>query len=353
MNRNKFLRSLGLAAGALALGPPCYPTALVPTESDKVLVTGPRLQKGDKVALISPGSGLRGQMASRCLQNIEALGLKAVWAPHAKGKHGFLSDTDEARSSDVMWAIQNPEIKGIVCARGGYGTMRILDRLDYKVIRKNPKRLIGFSDITALHCALHKYAGLKSYHGPVGEWRLNSFSRQYMRKALFTDAPYTLRPPGDQKVQTLQGGTARGVLVGGNLSLLTALVGTPYDLSFKNRIVLIEEIDEEPYRVDRTLVQLKQAKKFQGVRGIVLGAFKACYHKEGIPMTRDGVQGTFVFEKKEAHNDIMTVIENHFKDLGVPAVYNFPIGHTSNNATVPIGARVTLNAERKTLHIHA
>lgn len=242
------------------------------------------LREGDLVGLVAPASPAATEKLAGAIKVLESFGLKVMVGQSCYERKGYLSGSDELRASDLNTMFANPQIKGIVCLRGGYGTPRILDRLDYDVIRRHAKVFIGFSDITAVHSAIQNKAGLITFHGPMGALMAGDFSdysRRFWEEMLFGKiVPGQVRNPEGEELIGSQSGIARGLLCGGNLSLLADTMGTPYEIDCKDKILFIEEIDEEPYRVDRMMTQLRLGGKFEDAAGIILGDFADCDAKD-------------------------------------------------------------------------
>jgi muramoyltetrapeptide carboxypeptidase len=250
-----------------------------------------------------------------------------------------------------MQAFLDPEVDAIFPGTGGYGTMRIFDRLDFAAIRAHPKIVIGFSDITALHLALNRQAGLVSFHTPNPMWGLgseegmNPFTQGYFGKALLADDAvkrdgYTIEIPEDApQVTTLGKGKAQGRLAGGNLSMISALEGTPFAVDTRDAILLIEDVREAPYRVDRMLRQLQLSGKLQTLRGAVLGQFTRNYDREEDQMTED------------PRFTVDGVLKQYFEPLKIPVLMNFPVGHHRFNTSLPLGAMVEVDAKKGVLRV--
>jgi muramoyltetrapeptide carboxypeptidase len=325
---------------------------LVPTAcvyaAERVEMIYPKLLKaGDTVMFVAPAGPPKKDEVMRAKQRIEDRGYKVKMRDDLFAVEGYLAGTDERRAEELMEAFTDDDIDGVLCVRGGYGVMRILDRLDFDVIRENPKPLLGFSDITALHAALQRKAGLVSFHGPGPASGLGSeegptdFTAKYVIRALeLDDEPaYAIEVPESvSKVDSYGSGKASGRLVGGNLSLISALEGTPYAINCRDAILLIEDVNEAPYRIDRMLAQLKLAGKLTEIRGAVLGQFTTEFVRED-KLTDD------------ARFDTNGVLAQYFKDAGIPVLMNYPIGHHKQNATVPLGAQVEIDADKKMLRI--
>jgi muramoyltetrapeptide carboxypeptidase len=304
-----------------------------------------RLKNGDTLGVVAPASApANPKNIDLALAALERLGFKARPATNLRKRWGFLAGTDRERADDLMEAFGDNTINGIICLRGGYGTARLLPLLDYETIQLNPKIFIGYSDITSLHCALLAKANLVSFHGPM----LNSdllkenipaFTIQSFLRTLMQPAPSGSVCQGYRKtIKILAPGIASGCLVGGNLSILCASLATPYQPSFKDAILFLEDLDEEPYRFDRMLTQLLNAGLLQQVAGVAVGINKNCKDPKAKRST----------EYRQTLEDVLT--ERLFP-LKKPVVTGLPFGHVRHNATVPVGVRVTLDGEKGDLWI--
>lgn len=342
MKRSTFIKSALLASAAPLAGTLTAHNLFAPTVPD--IIKPERLHRGDKVGLIAPGCFISESDLQDSVRNLDALGLQVMRGKCLTSKHGYFSGTDKARAADVNYFFSDKEIKGIFCARGGYGTVRILQHLDYELIRKNPKAVCGYSDITALHQALFAGSGLVSFHGPVGISTFNDFSIARFKELLFVsskDLTEQLKSGRDNETQPfeiIRSGTVQGKLAGGNLSVLTSLIGTSFEMDYKGCLLYIEDADEEPYRIDRMLTQMKMAKKFAGVAGIMLGGFKNCIPNE----KSSGIANSFSLS--EIFHDI-------FFDLGIPVLSGAPFGHIKNKLTLPFGIRAEMNTEKTELRL--
>lgn len=239
------------------------------------------LKPGDRVAVIAPASpvkeGLK-ETLDKVSANIIAYGYEPIIYPSCYEKYGYLAGTDECRVKDIHDAFSDPSIGGIICLRGGYGSPRLLKSLDYELIRHNPKVFLGYSDITALHMVINQRCDLVTYHGPMGpDLRHDSYSEKSLRCHL--DGSYlgaSFENPDNQPMEMVTKGTCKGLLCGGNLSLLVATLGSPYEIDTKDKILFIEEVDEDIYAIDRMFNALALAGKFQDCKGIILGTWSAC-----------------------------------------------------------------------------
>jgi muramoyltetrapeptide carboxypeptidase len=273
------------------------------------------------------------------------LGFRPKLGRHVRARLGFLAGTDHERATDLMAMFTDRTVKAIICLRGGYGSARLLDRLDYEVIRQNPKILCGYSDITSLHCALLVKSKLVGFHGPMlnGELadpKVPVFTREsFFRAVAQPQAAGSVRQgyAGDT-VSILHGGMAEGRLIGGNLSLLCASLGTPYAPAFKGRILFFEDVSEKPYRLDRLLTQLLNAGIFAQVAGVAVGINKDCDD----PNAKPGG------EYRQTGAD---VLQERLSTLRVPVVTGLPFGHLNINATIPVGVKARLDGEHGDLII--
>lgn len=309
------------------------------------LIKPPKLKKGDTVGLITPASALSRSAFEKSVTNFEHLGFTVKTSKNLRLRKGFLAGNDEDRLEDLHDMFGNDQIDGIVCARGGYGSGRLLPMIDYGLIRSNPKVLVGYSDITALLFGIHKMTGLVCFHGPVGASSFTEFTKKSFERAVMTDEiPTSISHPlewkqsenKDYKFKKINRGKASGQLIGGNLSLLVSLIGTPYDLDYDGKIIFIEDVGEIPYRIDRMLTQLLNAGKLQKAAGIALGVFKEC---DSSPDDPDFALSTGLGE----------VLTDRLAYLKIPVLYGLPFGHIPDNATLPLGVNAQLDVEQGTL----
>jgi muramoyltetrapeptide carboxypeptidase len=311
-----------------------------------VAIKPARLYPGDTIGIVAPASAPPDPAAiDKSISTVEELGFKALPGRNARARWGYLAGNDRERAGDLMKMFTNRRVKGILCVRGGYGAARLLPRLDYEVIRANPKVFVGYSDITSLHLAFLKEAGLISFHGPM----LNSdlikedvpeFTVKSLLRAITRPEPMGSISEGykGKTVKVLRKGKARGVLVGGNLTLFCASIGTPWQVSLINTIFFLEDLDEEPYRFDRMLTQLLNAGILQRAKGIAVGINKGCED----PKAR---------RSKEYRQSLEDVLREKLLPLGVPVVSGLPFGHVPWNATVPVGVKAVLDADKGDLFI--
>jgi len=292
----------------------------------------PPLSAGARVALVTPAGPLRdASELQAALDHATSLGWEPLAAPHVLARHGYLAGTDEQRARDFNAVLRDSTVDGIWCVRGGYGAMRILESLDYDALRRHPRPLIGYSDITALHCAVGVRCGVVSYHGPTARGELTPFSRESLVRAVVEQRDPCGHAP---EARTLRGGRAAGQLVGGNLALLAALCGTPFAPEYRDAILVLEDVGEATYRIDRMLQQLRLAGALGRLAGIAFGQF---------------TEGT---DSPDTPNLALDDVLREAADAaGVPAMAGIPLGHVRDQWTIPLGARAELDADARTLHV--
>jgi muramoyltetrapeptide carboxypeptidase len=304
-----------------------------------------RLCFGDTIAIVAPASPPPDPKAvDRAVEALERFGFKPKLGKHIRERHGFLAGGDRDRAADVMEMFADKTVKAIMCLRGGYGSSRLLPLLDYDVIRQHAKIFSGFSDITSLHCALLKKAGLISIHAPMLNNGLQAkevpeFTRASFFRTVMEPVPSGSITTGFDKkeISILRGGVAEGQLIGGNLSVLCATLGTPFAPSFKGSILFIEDIGEKPYRLDRMLTHLSNAGILQQLAGVAVGINRDCEDKDA--------------DANEYHQTSADVMKERLSELGVPVVTGLPFGHVHFNATIPVGAQARLDGENGDLII--
>jgi len=345
-NRRSLLRSLGFAAAGAVFAGASPKKKTPPAPAPPPALLKPRaLKPGDTVGLIAPASYTFDlwRLDDAALR-VEALGLKPKFGKYVRGRRGFLAGTERERLEDLHAMFADKDVAGVFCLQGGYGTPRLLDGLDYELIRKNPKILLGYSDITGLHLAIHKKTGLVTFHGPNMIGALPPWSLELLKKALFVaESIGEVTNPQEQDplnrefpIRTVVPGTARGRIVGGNLTLISATMGTPYEIDTKNKILLLEDTGEAPYRIDRMLVQLRLAGKLQEAAGIVFGTCTDCAPS----------RSSF-----ELSLSLSEVLDELLGSLGKPVLAGLLFGHTKEKATIPIGVEAELDAGAKRLTI--
>lgn len=311
-----------------------------------------RLEPGDTIGIVAPASPPPDpENVDRAVANLEKLGFRVKLAPNVRKRHGFLAGNDRERAGDLMRMFGDRRVRGIICVRGGYGAARLLGSLDYGHIRANAKVFVGYSDITSLHCAFLTKANLISFHGPMlnsdfAESEMPEFTKQSFLHAVGASAGNTrnVSPQGistgypGNTVKVLRPGLARGQLIGGNLSILCTTIGTSWQPPFKGRILFLEELGEQPYRVDRMLTHLLNCGLLQQVAGIAIGVNKDCED----PRSKKGL---------EYRQNLEDVFRDRLLPLKVPIVTGLPFGHVPLIATLPFGATALLDARRGDLFL--
>ncbi|MCC7263629.1 MAG: LD-carboxypeptidase [Candidatus Latescibacteria bacterium] len=296
------------------------------------------LRQGDLIALVGPSGPAPRERLEAGIAYLEARGYRVQPGPHLFARHHYLAGTDAERAADLRAALADPEVRAVFCARGGYGTGRIVDRLDYAAVAADPKIVLGFSDTTGLHLALQARAGLVCFTGglvsmDLGEDR-DPFTEAWWWRALTTTGPLGALPLGDE-FRVLRPGRAAGPLRGGCLSLLCSLLGTTYVPDLRGAILLLEDVDEYPYRLDRMLNQLRLAGVREGIGGLVLGQFKDCFKPE--EMSRSPELEEMVMELTEG--------------LDLPVVAGLPYGHFRTRLVLPLGVQAVLDTSLPELRL--
>ncbi|HEY6089997.1 MAG TPA: LD-carboxypeptidase [Gemmatimonadaceae bacterium] len=289
------------------------------------------LAPGARVALVAPAGPLRKpDELPRAQENTRSLGWEPIVAAHATERTGYLAGQDRDRLDDINRALKDPKIDAIWCLRGGYGMIRILSGIDYDELARTLKPIIGYSDITAFHVAVQSKVGLVTYHGPTAREPLSDFSRDSLLRAVVeqTDSCGVA-----SDAREINAGVAEGRLVGGNLAVLASLCGTPFAPDLTDGIVILEDIDEPVYRIDRLLHQLLLAGAFDGCRAIAFGACVKC------PEDPDGGRP---FDE---------VLGEIAQSLGVPCLAGIPVGHIAEQWTIPLGAMAKLDTSERSLRV--
>ncbi|HOY12640.1 MAG TPA: LD-carboxypeptidase [Saprospiraceae bacterium] len=299
------------------------------------------LKPGDTVGLIAPSGPLKDDRFQKAFKTMESFGFLVKHTDHIYKKYGYLAGTDEERLSDIHTMYRDKSVKAIWCLRGGYGTARLLYDLDYKLIKANPKPLIGYSDITALLLAINQKTGQQGFHANIAASDYTDFTFNHTRDMLMGNQKHFIFEADSEEEKgvlyepyTITPGMVDGPLIGGNLTLLASMVGTKFNPKYKNKIVFIEDVGEKPYRIDRMLVQMMQGTDLQQAAGIVFGHFIDC----------NGEDEAFTFTLRETLTKLIA-------PLKIPAYYGAPFGHRKNIAPIPIGATGTINAEKMQLTI--
>lgn len=298
------------------------------------------LKIGDTIGLVAPASALKQvDGLKKSIIALETQGFKVIIGKSCSEKYGYLSGSDRTRARDINTMFEDRSIDAVYCIRGGYGSPRIIDKLDYNMISKNPKMFIGYSDITAIHIALNQICDLITFHGPMPASDMidgfNEFSRQSYLNAITSNKPLgQMNNPIGFEIKSMVPGKASGKIVGGNLSLIAATIGTRYEIDTKGKILFLEDVDEFTYSVDRMLTQLRLSGKFKDCKAIIIGSFQNC-----IPQHED-----FDLTLMEVFNDIIVPAKK-------PTIFNLRAGHCNPKITIPLGVNAFVDADSSTLTI--
>jgi len=304
-----------------------------------------RLEKGQTLGLIAPASNTWEDIEIHyAIDIVKSLGFKVKTGEHLFDRKAYLAGEDLARARDLNKMFADDEVDGIMVLRGGFGTPRILPYIDYDLVAKNPKVVVGYSDITALLTAIHMKTGLITFHGPIAKQNFTPYTLAEFKKVLMEPQEMTeigSPPPFEggegqaelrNRLRRVVPGKVRGQLIGGNLSLLTKLMGTPYEPDFTNRILVLEEVGEEPYRVDGMLTHLWLTGKLHNLAGVALGKFTDCRPTKPGPS-----------------RSLEEIFEERFEQLGIPTLHGLMVGHISNQTTFPLGIEAELDVDAGTL----
>jgi muramoyltetrapeptide carboxypeptidase len=344
----RFLRSIRLFSSVFAtiilggIGPGTLAADGLPPQSE--WVKPPALQPGETIAFVAPAGPIEMAHVKEYAERLKNAGYHVEIPNGIERKAGYLAGSDQARADELNAAIHDPKVRAIFPCRGGYGLTRILDRIDYAALRRNPKIITGFSDLTALHLAISREARVVTFHSPMPDASLwqndkeHAFAVSSFERTVFADRykpgtmGYSIEFPSDQpRPTTLVGGKAHGRLAGGNLTLISSTLGTPYALEPTGKILFIEDVHEAPYRIDRYLSQLRLAGVLDKIVGVVAGGFSSNDAKDA--------------------KEIDRVLHEYFSTMKKPVVTNFPVGHIVRNATLPVGALVELDGDAGTLRV--
>ncbi|AYE34493.1 S66 peptidase family protein [Clostridium septicum] len=296
------------------------------------------LSPSSTIGIVAPASAEDPNIIDKKILEFEELGFNVKKGKHIYDKYGYLAGTDSNRAEDLMDMFIDNSIDAILCLRGGYGSMRMIPYLNLKTIKQNPKPFCGYSDITLLLNYISKKCNFATFHAPMITSNFkDSVTQDYFINTLTNHNMnfYNLKKISNNKITYINKNNFNGKLVGGNLSIICSSIGTPYELNFKNSIVLIEEIDESPYAIDRMLTQLIYSGKLKHSSGIILGDFTNCTSKN----------------KNSAEFNIDEVINQKLSQLKIPVIKGFPIGHSYPNVTLPIGSKLSFNYKNDLLNI--
>lgn len=299
------------------------------------------LRPGATVAILAPASPAGPREVHEAVRLLQSLGCRVrLGATVRAGARQYLAAPDKVRAQELMESVSDPTVDAVLCARGGYGVMRLLPLLDWELFRRFPKPIVGFSDITALLVAVTTRARVVTYHGPVAVSTFDAFTVHYLRRTLWVpdalERPWTIHDPS---WEVLSPGVACGPLMGGNLSLLVATLGTPYEMDTRGAVLFVEDIGEEPYRVDRMLTQLLLAGKLQQCVAILLGRFRAPWGRR--------IPGSSIVGQPS----VAEIVRERLSGLGVPVLAGLPLGHVRSKLTLPLGVWAEVNASTRTIRL--
>ena len=295
-----------------------------------------KLNKKDVIGIISPASSPdEFTRVERGVKYLEGLGYRVKVGANVGKNHGYLAGTDQERVDDIHSMFKDKDVKAIFTVRGGYGAFRLLDKIDYRIVKNNPKIFVGYSEITSLQMAFFEKAELMTFAGPMVAVdfydEISSYTEEYFWETITSNKKLgKLKFPENQKLPSLQKGIASGRLIGGNLAVFAGLLGTEYFPNLTGKILMIEEIGELPYRVDRLLNQLRLSGTFKKVKGIILGRFIDCHELD--PNKKTLTLGE--------------VISDYVATLKIPSIYTFPHGHIKDFVTIPFGLKININAAK-------
>ncbi|MEV7328363.1 LD-carboxypeptidase [Micromonospora sp. NPDC093244] len=331
---------MGAAAGGAAVlvgSAQAAPAQAAPRGARRVL-RAPALAPGDRVRVVSPGSTPDPTNMARGIEILRSWGLEVELGRHVFTRYGYLAGTDAERLADLNAALNDPGVHAVFAARGGYGTQRIVDRIDLSGLRRDPRVVVGFSDITSIHGKLWRETGLATFYGPMVNWndsRTGPESAEALRRAVMTTAPVTItRDPAETAASVVVPGRASGLLLGGCLTLISTSLGAGDAPDFDDAILFFEDVDEAPYSIDMMLTELRRMGVLRRVAGVVIGQITNSVGEPG-------------------EWDAASVLKDRLYDLGVPVLGGLRLGHGDGQLTVPLGARATIDAEAGTLTVEA
>ena len=295
-----------------------------------------KLEKGDVIGICAPAGAIKDSKEIGEFESIiQSLGYQTNVAKHTAERYGYFSAPDKTRAKDFMDLVEDESVKAIFFIRGGWGCARMIEYIDFKQIQSNPKIIMGFSDLTSLLNAITLKSNLVTFHGPGGNSSWNDYSTEYLTRILTDSDTIDFENKSDDiKPVTIRSGYASGELAGGNLSVICSMIGSGYLPNWSGKILFLEDVMEEPYRIDRMLTQLKLSGIIDQLSGIVLGDFRKCEPEEP----------EFSFTLEE-------VFEQHFAHLDIPVFSNAQFGHTKYKYTLPIGIQVQIDADKGTIHM--
>ncbi|WP_083261336.1 S66 peptidase family protein [Crocinitomix algicola] len=333
MKRKDFIRAAtGIMAGVSGLGLSSFSEL----KESNPLKLAHNLKPGSTIALTAPAGAIwNAKQIDKIRTILNDEGFNIVIGETNYQQEGYLAGSDKERAHELMSFFENDKIDAILTMRGGWGCARILDLLDYDIIAKHPKIIMGFSDITSLINAIYLKTNLVTFHGPSGYSSWGKFTLNHVKKALVSTLPFQLKNPPENKkeLKTWSTGKAKGRLIGGNLTVIVSMIGTGYEPNWKGKLLFLEEIGEEPYRIDRMLWQLKQAGVFKKINGLILGSFKNCTPEE-----------------PAKSYELAEVFEQHFRSSPTPVYQGASFGHIAPKFTIPIGVLAEMDADKKIIN---
>jgi muramoyltetrapeptide carboxypeptidase len=344
MQRRKFIQNIGIGSLAFPLANFAQIDKIAPNNNSVLIPQG--LKEGDTVGVVSPSSAIfETEPYEIAKESLEAMGLKVKFGKFVKGRYGHLAGTDEERAEELNNMFRDESIKAVMALRGGSGAARILDKLDYEAIKNNPKIFVGYSDITALHLAIYEKTRLVTFHGPLAVSTWNSFSFNHFKRLLFDKEKITFTNPTDKgdnlvqidnRIRTIRAGEATGRLIGGNLSVLTGIMGSEYfPTNWEGNILYLEDVGEQIYAVDRMMSQLQLGGVLDKISGFVFGKCTSC---------NPGGSGYGSLTMEE-------VMDHHLKPLQIPAFSGAMFGHIDDNITIPNGLKAKINATKGSIEL--
>lgn len=342
MKRRNFI----VAAGSAMAVPMIAGTAGVQSTAGK-LIRPPKLKPGDTVGVITPATpAANPDRLALVERTVKHFGLRVKWGKHVGAKSGYFGNPIEERLEDLHAMFRDPEVKAVFPIQGGYGSPQLLDRIDYELIRNSPKVFSGYSDITALHLAIQKRAGLVTFHGPNVFSQFTDYTQQHFRKAIFDSEPIGVITNPTEKnplrpkypLRAIRPGKAAGRLIGGNLTLISTTMGTPFEIDTRGAILFLEDVGEEPYRIDRMLTQLRLAGKLEQAAGIIFGDCVDCSPSDYKPFVAAGFS-------------LGEVLDAILGNLKVPVLSGLTIGHVEDQLTLPLGTMAVLDADAGTIEL--
>ena len=339
VDRRDFIRLIGFGSAAFYL-----PVTLRPQTLNNSPIKPPRLREGDSVGVLNPaGPTFHENDLREVEKKLSRLGLKVVFGKHVLSRYGYLAGTDEERASDFNDMFNDQSVKAVIAMRGGWGSNRILPLIDYEAIRRQPKILMGFSDITSLLLAIYAKTDMVTFYGPVGSSKWGRFTTGWVKKILFEGEQPTMsnpmtkldgRPSDAHRIKTITSGTAEGRLAGGNLTVISSMLGTGYLPDWRGKLLFCEEIDEKIYRIDRMLTHLKLSGVLEKVSGIIIGKCVNCRpSKTTLSLTLE------------------EIFSHHLKPIGIPVYSGAMIGHVDRIFTLPIGVKARMDADKGTIEL--